>query len=682
MRRRLGLAAIPLLVALSSLASGPVLAREWPVAFGGDDFRSGFNPDETTPYFGLGRPALQPNPEWITKLSDFPSGVFPMSGIIVAEDKVILGGASTNSIVALDQATGLPVWRFQPDPRGSKYLPGDGYAGGYPGTNAPWYHDGVLYATFTNGTLYAIDAGTGERIWRWEVPAAGVPGEVTDHVIPADVKWDVHNPEHLKYPLRAEVRPFTGDYPKFHSAVRYCDGKVLVLTLDSRAFAVDSSTGSLIWHRYVGAPDWPGEFHWPEAAQGGITPESGRSTRRFEAQSGVGCPGDYAIVGGEDGFLKLFDNDTGRFIRAYDAQHPGDLAFAHDIGGGIRDPESGDLIINTLSNRMIRLSLPGLEPRWRHAEDGGTISICEERADRSTCQVLVTTEAGRQDGPMGGAVFGGDLAIDPQRRIIFNPNQDGHLYIWKDIDVTGQNPTLVAKVPTGKNPLSKRQPAPDSVSFYLPDDGKSPPWRNRTAVLSSPAVGGGVAYFSASWEHAYYGVQYLDSSGRLLERPRKVFRYEVQWDDEFHYPPFGDTYARPIVDIDQITFGGPALADGHLYFMSNDGNVYSFDLHDPSADTQRNLAILGSGVVPFLPAWSDPRGSFDRVWTPADWYKNQVAPTEGWRLPTAGLLAPLGLPVAVFGFWLRRRARRTGRRTLARTTHGGRTGRWEGAGWP
>ncbi len=651
----LSLAATGLLVMPMPDASG----RDWYVAAGGDRYRSGFNPEETAPYFVSGSPAVQPNPEWVTKLSDFPSGNFLAGGIIVAEGKVIIGGGSTNSIVALDQETGLPVWRFQPDPRGSRFLPGDGYTGAYPGLNHPWYDDGVLYATFSNATLYALDAGTGERIWRWEVPAAGSPGEVTDHTLDPKIEWDYANPEHRRFPLRAEVAPFTGDYPKFHSGVNYCieNDRVVVDTLDARIFVIDAKTGQTQWHRYYGAPDWPGEFVWPELAQGGVARQLAHGTRRYEARGGSGCTGGHILLPGEDGFLKVFDEDTGRFVGAYDAFHSGDLGFAYDIGGGLQDPKSGDLIINTLSNRMVRLSFPELRSRWRHTEDGGILSLCEDRADRSTCEVIVTTEDGKQDGPLGSAVFGGIMALDYERRVIANANQDGHLYFWKDIDVTGQNPTLIAAIPAGRNPLAKRQPRADSISYYLPDDGKHGPWVHRTAALEAVVMGGGVAYYPATWEHAIYGVQYL-SGGRILDEPRVVFRYEVRWDDEFPYPPFGETEPAPIFDVDLLTMTAPALIDGHLYFAANDGNVYSFDLRNPVSDTQRNLAILGSGVAPFIPAWSDPRGSFDHVWTPADWYKNQVTPSDGWRLPTPGGMVPVGLPVAALAVWARWRSRR------------------------
>ena len=675
MRRALAVAALAVAAALGALPGSPISAGTWPTA-GGDRFHSGFNRAEPPPYF-VDNPVTQPNPEWITKLSDLPSGVFLGGAPVVAEGLVIVGGGATNSIVALDQQTGLPAWRFAPDPRGSRYFEGDGSSGAYPASNGPVYEAGTLYATFSNGTLYALDASSGERRWRWEVPASGGPGEVTDHVLDPDVEWDDTNPKHVQYPLRAEIRPFTGDYPKFTSPVGFCEGVVYVETMDARVFAVNASTGSTIWHRYVGAPDWPGEFRFKEQPQGGIVAQSGRSTRRFEVQGGPNCLQDYVAIGGEDGFVKLFNRHTGLFVAAYDGHHQGDLGFIHDVGAGIVDPVSKDLIYNFLNNRMIRIGVPNMKPRWRDFQDAGQLSLCQNVLDRTTCTPLPTSVNRPQDGPLGSSAFGGNLAIDFKRRIIFNPNMDGHLYIYRDIDVIRQHPSLLAAVPAGRNPLSVKDPKPGSIGFYVPNDGKNGPWVYRSSLLSSPVIGGGVVYYNATWEHAIYGIKYLDG-GTVLKEPEVVFRYEVKWDDDLRYPPFGETFDQPFTDIDLLTVGSPALVDGHLYAVANDGSVYSFNLHQPVGRTVRNLAILGSGLVPFIPEWEEGLGTFDHVWTPADWYKNQVPP-QGWRLPSPAQLAPIVLPAALFGLWLRRRARGTRLRAGRRHQPPGDTG---GFWWP
>ncbi|MEX2459389.1 MAG: PQQ-binding-like beta-propeller repeat protein [Actinomycetota bacterium] len=671
----LGVTALSVLVLLT-LPVSTAAARDWPVVGGGDGFRSGFNPDEKTPYFVRnGAAALQPKPKWITKISDLPSGVFIMGGTMVADGKVYVTGASTNTILALDQDTGLPVWRFSPDSRGSKNLPGDGYTGAYTATNAPRWVNGVVYASFSNGTVYALDGDNGHKLWRWEVPDPGGPKEVTDHTLPADVEWNYFNPEHRANPLRREVAPFTGDYPKLHSVVDECHGRVHVETLDGRLFSIDARDGTTIWHRYAGAPDWPGEFNYPDNEVGGLTPNLGRPTRRFEARPGPGCLGQYLFLPTEDGFVKLFDEKTGRFLGAYDFFHAGDLGFVHDSGGGLAIPSNTtanqsdgiDLVVNSVNNRMVRINVPEMTPQWRHDEgDTGQLSLCVDRSDRATCSVLPTTFGATSDGPIGGGVFGGNLSVDYDAGVIANANQDGHLYMWTDVDVTGQDPPLIPN-PDGSgigtwtnapNPQSIPNPPKDSLSHYLPRDGKNGPWESRTSVLSSSVMGGGVVYYNAAWEHAMYGIQYLDAAGEILPTPKLVFKYTLERDADFRYPPFGDTYPEDIVDLDRLFMGSPALADGHLYTTSFDGQVYAFDLQNPVARTQKNLAILGSGLVPFVPKWTEPLGTFDRVWTDDEWYKNQdpINGNPDYRLP-AGLL-PFGLPGVALAVWARRRIAR------------------------
>ena len=95
-----------------------------------------------------------------------------MGGTMVADGKVYVTGASTNTILALDQETGVPgVAVLARHPRGSKNMPGDGYTGAYTATNAPRWVNGVVYASFTNGVVYALDGDTGAQ-----AVAVGGPG--------------------------------------------------------------------------------------------------------------------------------------------------------------------------------------------------------------------------------------------------------------------------------------------------------------------------------------------------------------------------------------------------------------------------------------------------------------------------------------------------------------------------
>jgi putative pyrroloquinoline-quinone-binding quinoprotein len=183
--------------------------------------------------------------------------------------------------------------------------------------------------------------------------------------------------------------------------------------------------------------------------------------------------------------------------------------------------------------------------------------------------------------------------------------------------------------------------------------GEGGPWDYNQNALSGTVLGGNVLYVP-TWDNKITGYDVRSVRGGGI--PKKVWEYQVNWDTTFKYPPFGDTFAKPFADIDNKIFSSPALLGGHLYLAANDGRIYSFNLMH-KVKTVKNLVILGSGMVPFIPKWKDKLGAFDRVWTPADWYKNQVPPA-GYRLPrSAGLVGAGTLVLAnvVLLWWYGRR---------------------------
>jgi PQQ-dependent dehydrogenase (methanol/ethanol family) len=96
-------------------------------------------------------------------------------GVAVADGKVFLGQLD-GSFVALDAKTGQQVWKTQVAR----------WQDGYTITAAPLYHNGVLYSGISGGDrsargfVFALDAGTGQEKWRfWTVPAPGEFGSDT-----------------------------------------------------------------------------------------------------------------------------------------------------------------------------------------------------------------------------------------------------------------------------------------------------------------------------------------------------------------------------------------------------------------------------------------------------------------------------------------------------------------------
>jgi outer membrane protein assembly factor BamB len=250
------------------------------------------------------------------------------------------------------------------------------------------------------------------------------------------------------------------------------------------------------------------------------------------------------------------------------------------------------------------------------------------------------------------------MALDPDvaghgaHPILYAGAQDGRLYVL-DINKAGSSagclrpddgaaaPCLLARIAV--------QPNTDSETPYT-RRGLGGPWDNDEQALAGITLGGHVVYVP-TWDNKITGFDV-----RQPNNPKRVWEYEVKWDTTFKYPPFGDTYKTAFADIDNKIFSAPALVGGHLYLSANDGRVYAFNLHK-KVKTVRNLVILGSGMVPFIPKWEDPLGAFDRVWTPQDWYKNQVPPA-GYRLPrSAGVFGAASLLIVnlVLLWWYMRR---------------------------
>ncbi|MGH3858868.1 PQQ-binding-like beta-propeller repeat protein, partial [Actinokineospora sp.] len=309
------LALVGALIAPEAVARGqskwtPNSATRWEVGGGGDDFRTGYNPTEKQPPFigggNLGTDDSDgPWLEWVTKISDLPSGVWLEAGMAVVDGIVYVSGGATNSFIALDAKTGLPIWRFSPDQRT------DGYTAAYPASNAPVVKNGVVYATFSSGYIYALNAKTGRKIWSYRA-SDGYKG-----------------PQHPENTVGRCAGGLcdrgTGDfdpvhpgvvYPKIHGATAYCDSKVFFMTLSGWVYGLNAKTGKLLWKKYADGPDFPGELTWWEYARGGPTSPANKSagsgTRRFEAVPGVGCLNGEIQVAGSDGQVRFLSPSTGR----------------------------------------------------------------------------------------------------------------------------------------------------------------------------------------------------------------------------------------------------------------------------------------------------------------------------------------------------------------------------------
>lgn len=657
----------------------------WLNGGGGDNYRTGYAPDEKRPKFAKcdgGDDCIStgdddgPWLEWVTKVSDLPSGAWLQAGIVVHDGKVFVSGGATNSFLALDTDTGLPVWRFQPDPRT------DGYAAAYPASNAPAVDPdrNLVYFTFSNGWLYALDIDSGEKKWSFQAKKGYT--DSSDRTDPDNAAEEDDSPyrEESWVDNRDEFGPVHPgvDYPKIHGATAFCEGNVFFMTLSGYVYAIDADTGKPAkgWDTnpvYADGQVFPGELVWPEFKVGGVQREdsaaAGMSTRRFEAVPGVGCLHGEVQVAGADGHLRFLDPATGEDktqggdvgaemtrIITFDNPDPEPDTTVNfcqvagwncDIAVGLADPESGDYVVTTLDGRSIRLHWQSHDSEWTRTYNAPL--------PFSAGGDLPLSLAHHEDGFIAQAVTGGPLALDPResRRLLYFMNQDGHLYILGLPDEGKDDDEQPASCPNAytnlrEDPVDAAEE--DRVPCLVARMGISPntdeqtrhtrrdiggPWDFNQHALSGLVLGGNVVYLS-TWDYEVDGDDIV--GGRIFgvdvqdpADPEIVWQHDIKWDTKFKYPPFGDTFDRPFADIDLKMFAAPALVGGALYLSANDGTVMKFNLHEEST-TRKNLVILGSGAVPFLPEWEQDLGDFDHVWTPADWYKNQVPP-KGYRFP-------------------------------------------------
>ena len=648
----------------------PNTATRWEGGFGGDNYSTGYNPTEKQPPFINGGHLATgdsdgPWLEWVSKISELPSGVFPESGIAVVDGIVYVSGGATNSFLALDAKTGLLVWRFSPDQRT------DGSTASYPAADGPVVKNGIVYTPFSNGWLYALNAKTGKKIWSYQAKEGYKGPPPPDNTTGRCVNGRCSRGDDQFDPVHPGV-----NYPKINGVVTYCNNTVAFTTLSGWGYGLDARSGKLLWKRYADGPKFPGELTWWEYPRGGAlsadAESSGGSTRRFEAVPGPMCVNDEVLLPGSDGTLRFANPRTGK-----DATQGGNVGPTFDRIEGANNfcqaagwncdiaikigipplgaPGGGDNIITTLDSRIIRLNWQTHEPVWKRSYDAPLPLELETPLGDS---FLLTLPHDDEQGFITEAVVGGNEALDPDVKgkgadpILYAMSQDGKLYVLainRPANAPGclrpgdtaAGPCLLARV--GVNPNK------DPETPYT-RRGEGGPWDFNQHALSANVLGGNVVYV-ATWDNKMTAFDVRNPAN-----PKKVWQHEIKWDPAFKYPPFGQTYDEPFVDIDNKIFSAPALVGGHLYFTANDGSVYAFNLQK-KVKTVRNLVILGSGVVPFIPDWEDKLGTFDRVWTPAEWYKNQVPPA-GYRLPrSAGIVGAGALLLGnlVLLWWYARR---------------------------
>jgi len=163
-------------------------------------------------------------------------------GLAMGEGMLFLGQLDAN-VVALDVKTGKEVWK----------TPIEDWHNGYGVTSAPLYYDGIVYSGITGGEfgvrgrLTALDAKTGQILWRWyTLPGPGEPGSETwpvgtDHSMRGGAT--IWNTPALD-PELGFIYFVTGNCgPDFDGSMR--EGDNLFCT---SIIALKAKTGEYVWH--------------------------------------------------------------------------------------------------------------------------------------------------------------------------------------------------------------------------------------------------------------------------------------------------------------------------------------------------------------------------------------------------------------------------------------------------
>ncbi|MFJ6439961.1 PQQ-binding-like beta-propeller repeat protein [Streptomyces sp. NPDC091649] len=250
---------------------------------------------------------------WRVTMPDQASGASP----VFAGGTVFMAG--DGGLQALDAADGSRRWSFP--------LPDE------PLATSPVFADGTVCVGGSRGTLYAVDAGTGRRRWRYRYPGNGhnsgpAPVIADGIVYIGDGQGELHAVD-AATGRRRWTSPTKPDRAVLHPAA-VTDGTVC-LSNDDMLYGFDAAGGKRLW-------DFPTmrEYSTPVAADGvvyvhesdgylyAVDGANGKQPWRFPLNGRVeGAPsvGEGTVCfGGKDGTVYAVDTATGRERWVFDTR--------------------------------------------------------------------------------------------------------------------------------------------------------------------------------------------------------------------------------------------------------------------------------------------------------------------------------------------------------------------------
>ena len=277
----------------------------------------------------------------------------PVAATPAIAGEMLYVGSYDGKFYALDRRSGAPRWKFVTG--GERRFEAKGLHGMQPKNqtiadpydvylSSPVVVDGIVYFGSGDGSVYALDATTGDLKWKYQT------GDVV-HASPAYAdgvvyfgSWDSYfyavdaRTGTLKWRFHGGEDPLIHNQVGFQSSAAVVNGVVYTGCRDSKLYAIDAATGKEKWH-YDAAGSWV--ISSPAVTQGKV------------------------IFGTSDSSLYLvLDAETGKPIvrqqgKAYTFSSPsvaGNVVFTGILNGTLeaRDLDSGELLWEFKTESSIR----------------------------------------------------------------------------------------------------------------------------------------------------------------------------------------------------------------------------------------------------------------------------------------------------------------------------------------
>ncbi|HEY6947509.1 MAG TPA: PQQ-binding-like beta-propeller repeat protein, partial [Gemmatimonadales bacterium] len=166
----------------------------------------------------------------------------PMHGEPLATDDAVFFVCDNGFLYKLDRATGKEIWRYDlGDARTPRILPHQIVYDYDFKSPRPLLADGVIYVGSGDGGFHAVDAGTGQRLWRF---ATG--DRIRTDAIVSGAQVVFGSFDHFVYAVDRKTgqQAWKADtYAEVDGSPALIDGKIVVGNHGSLVVALDPATG-------------------------------------------------------------------------------------------------------------------------------------------------------------------------------------------------------------------------------------------------------------------------------------------------------------------------------------------------------------------------------------------------------------------------------------------------------